>query len=183
MRTLTTIVTLLTALLCVGCSQQPTAKITTTYDKSTNLSQYHTFEVVEADSTKVAETSLNPSVFSQAEASIKKNLATRGLKETLSKPDLQVIYAIHLKDKMELYTVQKPQYVHSNLSPQLLGHIESIHIFKYIEGTLIIKLMDTNSQQIIWEGRAVGAIPDKKAENSALLRTTITKIFEQYPSS
>ena len=55
----------------------------------------------------------------------------------------------------------------------------------YVEGTLVVDMIDGKTNEIIWEGRAITSIKDEQPEASKekLINEIVTKIFTIYPVS
>ena len=53
---------------------------------------------------------------------------------------------------------------------------------QYTEGTLTIDLVDTRSDQLVWEGTAVGRVRESVRENlEEAVNNVVAEIFTRYP--
>ena len=54
--------------------------------------------------------------------------------------------------------------------------------YHYTEGTLIVALVDPESQLFLWQGTAEGVV-DPGAQSGKDIRTAVQKMFADFPSS
>jgi len=51
---------------------------------------------------------------------------------------------------------------------------------EYREGTLVIDLVDTNKNQLVWHGVAIGILEELPSDPDALIRQAVKAVFDQY---
>jgi len=138
--------------------------------------------------------SQNDSLISKADKqtitnSIKKEMDARDYQLVKSNGDLtvSVFVILNRKTAVTAYTDHYgPGYYYS---PYVYGPYRpyggySSTTYKqrdYLEGTLLIDVLNTKSKKVIWQGKAVAEIKPNNAEQSEKLTSVINKIFLLYP--
>jgi len=166
---------LLSILICLsGCS---TMKVYSDFDRDLSIKNYATFGWLE---TKQLETNNNPLYYNELNDKRIKNevsahLRNYGYQFDATNPSLKVHYHIVLEDR-------------SLINPDPFGSYgqdwvnRNVNVREYREGTLIIDLMDTKTNNLVWRGWAVNFLDEDKPDQlEAQFKGAIGKIFEKFP--
>ena len=59
----------------------------------------------------------------------------------------------------------------------------NINVHEYIEGTIFVDLIDSDANQLVWQGRGVGTVREniKAARREKRIKKAMTKLFRRYP--
>ena len=169
MKSLFRMTALLTLSLVVfGCGG---ATVSSDYDTSKDFSQYKTFAWVD-DSQVEASYDLQGLLHDRIHAAVKTELEAKGLTEATENPDLLLAYHTGKQDQTQI-----DSWGYGYWGPR------SVDTYTYTTGTLIIDLVDAESQQLAWRGTAEDIIdpnpsPEKSQEN---INKAVAKIFSKYP--
>lgn len=168
---------LLLLLFISGCS--PEINVYTDYDPDNDQWQYSTFAWSTA-----SDENRNPIYYSDLnDARIKKaalrQLTKRNYRLTTEKPNLLFQYHIMVEDKSVVVT-------------EPFGYVYGAYwmrkqqpVYTYTQGTLILDLIDTRINQLIWRGWAVSAIDglDSPEQLDKLIDEAVQKMFTKFPHS
>ena len=59
---------------------------------------------------------------------------------------------------------------------------DRVDVYRYTEGTVNVDLVDVARNALVWEGIAVGRVPNlKPADRDARIDNTMAEIFARYP--
>jgi hypothetical protein len=156
-------------LLMNTCS---TMRVRSDYDEDIDFSRYRTFRIVTQDRRSPALKS-NPLLEKRIVEAIRAELQLKGLKEIAGeRPDLLV--GFHTGIRNRVVTTER-WYPYRWRHPARRVNIEN-----YKEGTLVVDLIDTELQNVVWRGWAAGAIssPDEADET---IKKAVTEVMEKYP--
>ena len=149
------------------------------YDKNTDFSSIKTFAFFETLETSVADTA--PPVHEMIKLLIIKRLKESGMKEVAENPDVYVTYHTDEQQAMGV-NVTMYQYHYSAgwwWSP-LWG--SGMDVSSYSQGTLVIDVWRPDTEELIWRGLVVGAVPDnpspQKAQN--IIEKALGKISKEW---
>ena len=154
--------------LLVVCSMRVVAqgaaqKLNIDYDAKTDFTRYKTYAWI--DCKRPANSKLNHEAVI---AKINHHLAAVGLRRVDGpEADLYVSYRGGIEDCVE--------YDVDNFGNG--GTIER----KHQEATLAIELIEVNTKNLVWVGRAGYKLSDKPANNNRRIDQTISKILKKYP--
>lgn len=159
---------------CLGCSEG--LRVYTDYDRSFNIRQFKTYQWA---SQKDIEVRSNPLYYNELTDKRIKNitdgqLQIKGLTRVDDEPDVIIHYHIVVDDRVSFASDPYGLYGPYWMRPQ--GNA-----IAYKVGTLIIDIMDRETNSLAWRGYAVSVIQgDNEEISEAMLIKAITKIFEQY---
>lgn len=167
------------ALLLASCS--PEIQVQTDFDPDYDLWTYKTFDWGQKNN---IEEGKNPFHYNELndkriKSAVQSQLASRGYRLTEVNPDLILHYHIIVKDKSVLAT-EPHGYTYSSYWMRM-----ETHIYAYREGTLILDLMDSKTNNLIWRGWAVSPLDSsyKPAEIEKLINTAVAKVFKKFPKT
>ena len=162
--------------LAISCSS-----ITTQYDyeRGEDFSRFKTYSFLPVP----AELAQNQLVVKRIGRAIIQNLATKGLTETDSNPDLNIAVYTQVKDKVSVTSYgygYAPYYSFGYWGHGMGGGTD---VSQYEEGTLIIDLVDAQAKEMVWRGMASKALPSAPTPEKIdkIIDNVVAKIFEKYP--
>ncbi len=59
---------------------------------------------------------------------------------------------------------------------------EEVVVNKYKEGTVVLDFVDTQTDELVWQGIAAGTISGKKSEMISRINKGVEMLFEEFPS-
>jgi len=143
-------------------------QVHTDYDSALDFSNFETFAWLEAPvlttaSDGVTDVEVNPFAVNsmldaRVRAAVERELDREGYRPAPdgATPSFQLQYHVILKDKTRISTTAGPYYGGYWGAGRYGGFAGSTQSFDYQEGTLIIDLVDPETQRIAWRGWAVG---------------------------
>jgi hypothetical protein len=166
-------------LLVVACS--PEITVHTDYDPDYDLWTFKTFDWgkkidIEQGKNPFHYNELNDKRIKSAVAN---ELTSRGYKLTEVNPDLTIHYHIVVDDK-SIVTAAPDGHNYSSYWKEL-----ETNLYSYREGTLIVDLMDSKTNNLVWRGWAVSALESsyKPEEIEKLINRAVAKIFRELPKT
>ena len=100
----------------------------------------------------------------------------KNYREVPAKAELQLHYHIIVEDK----TMVTTEPIGSQYHPYSNTYRTST--YQYREGTLIIDLMDTKTNTLIWRGWATDVITNSvRKDPEAAIQNAVAKIFQEFP--
>ena len=158
------------SLLALAAGTAMAQKVDIESDDSIDFSKYKTFRMGEGQ-LKSKSASLNSDLTRRKiENEIRKRLVEKGLSETSSQPDLNVMFRLGSAPRNEVEAFPVGRY----------GRGTRRVVTQYTEGTLIIDLRDTSRRELVWRAVAVEdkGDPSKIADR---LDEMVKKSFDKYP--
>ncbi len=185
MRILNTIVLLVAALAVMGCS---TISVNHVYDTQADFTVYKTYAWIEQPTMGVgsAETAqrMNTLVDKLVKNAVDTQLAAKGLTLVAENPDALLIYHTGIDQKIEVqeYGYSYPHYPYGGWYGGGYGG-QSIDVYEYKEGTLIVDLIDAKTEQLVWRSTATKTLEETATmeQRQANVNEVVTKMFASYP--
>ena len=156
-----------------------TSKVLIDYESGVDFIKYHKYKTIRKAKDSNYSKTMNPYINKMNEkrfaVAIDKELKEKGFKRiTEGEPDFKVIYYIRLMKKIDVassgYTYWPDMGYHHRY---LAGRV-------FEEGSLIIDIIDTEDDQLIWRGALEGALVE--TENiSQVINKTVKKIMKKFP--
>lgn len=179
------------SLLVSGCA--PSVEVTTDYDQSTNFNQYQTFRFYQDQPSETREVPVNhnPLLDRYLRNAISQTLTNQGLRFDTSNPDLKVAYDIAVNTVTEANPDQSdaPGFGHSysywhgyhydygfNRFP-----VSYREISQYREGTVMIDLIDPDTNELVWRGVGEAAIDMTGGIDQERIDKIVSNILKKYP--
>lgn len=139
------------ALALAGCAA--TLKVSSYVERGINFAQYHTYSWDSAaDQLVTGDPRLdsNPFFHERVQADVEKQLATRGIEKTASgTPDLLIHYHASIKERLDVTGAdQQSGYCRG----------DDCEAYVYEAGTLLLDLVDTRTNKVVWRGWAEGSV-------------------------
>lgn len=167
-------------ILIISLSACKSTDIYSDFDPSAKFDSYGNFMVLQ----HMKSVPLKESTLKSLHSSINKQMTRRGYSENKS-PDLLVKVMIKAETK-ETTSLQRNNnfYWGSTYYPYGWGvntGVSKVNYDTHTEGTVIIDIIDREKKQLIWQGRASGAIKNKKKNKAETIDKLIKNMFSTYP--
>ncbi|MFD1603350.1 DUF4136 domain-containing protein [Flavobacterium artemisiae] len=182
-RTNLRIFSMLVLTLVYSCS--PTVKVTTDYDHSANFSEYRTFAVYDLRAQEGQVNQLNADRVTKA---IRNEMLAKGFTES-SNPDLKVNAVSILKNKTSVsantdfygYGGMYRPYGYWGGGAMMGGANTTFNTYDYVDGSLVIDIVSTKTQKLLWQGIGNAEIDSKPDNPEEFINSSIKKILEGFP--
>ncbi|MEQ1764600.1 MAG: DUF4136 domain-containing protein [Pyrinomonadaceae bacterium] len=164
------IASLMGLVLCMFVALGNAQSVQSDLDKSFDFSKLKTFEFsmqTRGSSDPLVHDQLNNGRIRNA---LESKLIAGGYRSDSSKPDFAVAYYVTTKNAL---SVQNYGYA----APRWFGG-RDIRVDQYTEGTLTVDLIDLATNQLVWRGRASGAIELKNIDNK--INKSVEKLVERF---
>ncbi|MHC2991783.1 hypothetical protein OB13_09370 [Pontibacter sp. HJ8] len=167
----------------------PSIRATSAFDRNASFQVYRTFSILEPEA---AGTSANPTAFEplldrRVRDAVASELVKKGLTPDAESPDLLIAYDVAVAQDTNLVrtTTDAPGlgysywygYRYNYITTGFPGYRSTD---AYPVGTLIIDLIDSRSNELVWRGWAEGEIDAAQTEVKKI-RRSIASILAQYP--
>ena len=171
--------------LIYSCS--PTVKVTSDYDHSANFSVYKTFAFYDL---KAQEGQINQLNVDRITKAIRSELISKGFTETTSNPDLKVNAVTILKNKTSVsantdfygYGGMYRPYGYWGGGGAMMGNANTtFNSYDYVDGSLIIDIVSSKTQKLIWQGIGNAQIDSKPSDPEEFVTNSIKKILAGFP--
>ncbi|WP_431243623.1 DUF4136 domain-containing protein [Flavobacterium sp. P21] len=170
--------------LFYSCS--PTVKVTTDYDHSANFSQYKTFAVYDL---KAQEGQVNQLNVDRVAKAIRAEMTAKGFVESSDNPDLKVNAVSILKNKTQVtadtnfygYGGMYRPYGYWGGGAMMGGGTTTFNSYDYVDGSLVIDIVSTKTQKLVWQGIGNAQIDSKPDNPEEFIAGAIKKILEGFP--
>jgi len=163
---------LLALSLLPGCSSIATQSFG---DPTADLSTYQTYEIQ-------SKSNLPAPLSRLIEQAIGENLSAAGLSES-QQPDLQVNFYTVVHDEIQVTETPAPAVVTYRRGYAVWNTYET-DVRQITEGTLLVDVIDTHSQQLVWEGNARGLLSrGNMARNQKKIRQAVAGMFASFPNT
>ncbi|MBZ4035911.1 DUF4136 domain-containing protein [Flavobacterium sp. 17A] len=169
--------------LIYGCS--PTVKVTSDYDHSANFSQYKTFAVYDL---KAQEGQVNQLNVDRVSKAIRSEMLAKGFTES-DNPDLKVNAVSILKNKTSVsantnfygYGGMYRPYGYWGGGAMMGGANTTFDSYDYVDGSLVIDVVSTKTQKLLWQGIGNAEIDSKPDNPEEFINGAIKKILANFP--
>ncbi|KAF2511215.1 DUF4136 domain-containing protein [Flavobacterium foetidum] len=166
-----------------SCS--PTVKVTTDYDRNANFSEYKTFAVYDL---RAQEGQVNQLNIERVTRAIRNEMIAKGFTES-SNPDLKVNAVSILKNKRSVsantdfygYGGMYRPYGYWGGGPMMGGANTTFNTYDYVDGSLVIDIVSTKSQKLLWQGIGNAEIDSKPDNPEEFINSSIKKILADFP--
>jgi hypothetical protein len=167
--------------LVSGCA---TLSVSSHQQPGLDLAPYHTFDWGPSDALPVGDPRLDgdPSFNDWVQGAVERGLAARGLTlvPTGVTPDLLVHYHAHISERIDVGRVD------AAFGSCAGGEDCAPEVTVYEAGTLVIDLVDAESNQVIWRGWAQDAVEDELEDPDAMETTieeAVARMLARLPRS
>jgi hypothetical protein len=169
---------LLPLLMLAACG--PMIDVRSDYDPSADFAHLRTYGWLQQPSSAPRDPRIhNDLLDSRVHSAVNDELHAKGYTEATENPDFRVAYHVVLREKVAA-TAFPTSYGYG------LGRwpAESdVRVATYEEGTLLLDVVDGNTNELIWRGAASTRIdPDRTPqERTALIRQAVQEMLEKFP--
>lgn len=168
--------------MLAACASGP--RVYTDADPATDFGSYQTFAFFETAG-KQAEEQYTTLSGQRIEDAISAALEARGYRVDINNPDFLVNFHLKTEEKKQS---TPPVYMggyygyRGGMYVGWPGYVEPGYTSSYTQGTLSVDFVDRQSNQMIWEGTAVGRVTSsvREAPNESV-RSAVASIFAKYP--
>lgn len=170
--------------LIYSCS--PTVKVTTDYDHAANFNEFKTFAVYDL---KAQEGQINQLNVDRITKAIRAEMISKGFTETMANPDLKVNAVTILKNKRQV-TANTDFYGYGGMyrpygywgGGAMMGNANTtFNSYDYVDGSLVIDIVSTKSQKLVWQGIGNAEIDSKPDNPEEFITNSIKKIMAGFP--
>ncbi len=170
--------------LLASCSS---VRVASDYDRQADFSQYNSYAFYKTGIDRAEISDLDKKRILRA---IETEMASRGFQKSMD-PDILVSIFTKEKQRVDIYNNRfGPGWgwgwgwnAWGPWGPWGWGNFYGNNVSTRTEGTLFIDLIDTKTNELVWQGKGVGTIsPDQSIEKKeARIRQFVSQILEQYP--
>tara|TARA_B100000508_G_C11465340_1_gene281529 strand:- start:5624 stop:6358 length:735 start_codon:yes stop_codon:yes gene_type:complete len=159
--------------------------VVTDYDKTVDFGKYKTFNIKthEVGVGAVDPERINKRNLNHIVTNIREQMTQKGYIESAN-PDLWISFYVKVDTKQEVRTTN---YGYYGGSPYYYGPYygygtgyTDINVVEFTEGTLIIDLVDSKENKLVWQGVGKKTIDENKIDHGDDIRKTIGQIFYKY---
>jgi hypothetical protein len=180
-RSLTIISLIVMLIAAVASSCAPSIKVSADYDRSVNFSAYKTFAMYDVK----ASSNVNKLNQDRIEKYIRMEMTKRGYVESKVNPDLRVNAVTVLKNRRGI-SASTSYYGGGFYRPYgvwgaPVSGYTSVSTYDYKDGSLVIDVIDSKINKMVWTGSAVAEIYNSPKNPEEAISTTVTKIMAGYP--
>lgn len=160
----------------LGCSS---VSVSSDYDESADFTQLRTFgwmKGVEEGNLDVGVD--NPLVRSRIQNAIAMELEAKGYRQVFGPPDFHVAYHARTQERLDLRSMPMSGPMRG---PRWGGAYAEL--YQYEEGTLIVDLVEAETQHLIWRGVGKGAVDWRgdPQQRTKLINEAVQKILAEFP--
>ncbi|MBB4800710.1 hypothetical protein HNP37_000749 [Flavobacterium nitrogenifigens] len=169
--------------LIYSCS--PSVKVTSDYDHAANFGEYKTFAVYDL---KAQEGQVNQLNVDRVTKAIKNEMLAKGFTES-DNPDLKVNAVSILKNKTSVssntnfygYGGMYRPYGYWGGGAMMGGANTTFNTYDYVDGSLIIDIVSTKTDKLLWQGVGNSEIDSKPDNPEEFINGAIKKILANFP--
>jgi hypothetical protein len=176
MRNVTIVFTAAAAVALAGCA---TMNVSSHVERNISFSEYVTYDWGPPDNLPVGDPRLdnNPFFSDYLQGAIEKKMAVKGFQRAVGgTPDLLVHYHASVNQKLDVFEVDSRYgYCYGNCQPQVVD---------YELGTLVIDIVDTKTNKVVWRGwaqEAMNGIIDNQDRLEKQVDEGVTKMMLLLP--
>ena len=167
-----------------SCS--PTVNVTTDYDHAATFSQFKTFAVYDL---KAQQGQVNQLNIDRVTNAIRAEMLAKGFTESTTNPDLKVNAVSILKNKQSVtadsnfygYGGMYRPYGYWGGGAMMGGATTTFNTYDYVDGSLIIDIVSTKTQKLLWQGIGNAQIDNKLDNPEEFIANAIKKILAGFP--
>jgi hypothetical protein len=150
--------------------------VKTDFDQSVSFAQYHSYTLMPGNE----PIGLSPSSEAALTASLRNQLAARGVEEVRDNADLHIVRHITTKDKIRINQSNTGGPYRYGRYGAWVGGPQYTDVSQYTEGTLILDFVDAKTNKLVFRGIASGTVGEPQA-NAAKIKEVVEKIVADYP--
>jgi hypothetical protein len=179
-------------LLITGCATQPEITVSTDYSAA-NFDEFKTFQWLPEGLESKGEKAENDIAHQHIVSSINKTLIEKGYQQKeASTPDFYVNYSVSRAEKIDIdkeqvYEGYAPGFTwrrgYGAQATDSKVELTETHVIEYLEGTLVVDIIDPENLHIIWRGIGTKKLPEYFDHEIAerVITNVVTATLENYP--
>ena len=180
---------MVSTLLLSACSS---VRILSDYDRTASFGDYTTFNLADPKPWEGEEPLINELNRNRVRKAIYEQMRLRNYEES-NDPDLVVNIYVKVEEKTRATTTYHRPYFPYYGWYWYYGHwryyqywgpgwvYPETTITEYKEGTLIVDLVDTQKEQLVWHGVATGTMQENVKDLEGKIYDVVRKMFDKYP--
>ena len=159
-----------------GCGSS--VRVVTDHDPETVFSSYRTYGWMPAPEEFLMERGF---IWNDIKQAIDNELEQRSMQQVQSSPDVYVIFHASVEERITGATIDRYGYGYGGYWGRGrwggYGGTEQVRIESYTEGTLIVDIIDADTNELVWRSVATGAV--RNADNPERAREKIPEVVAQ----
>ena len=169
--------------LSLALAYQGYSQVLVSYDKAEglDLSKYTTFQIHKLDVNHLPEFEPRKEGLNQLIGAITNEMETRGFEKVSGNPDLFLNIGVKITEEVQTRETDirdAPVYMgQRNYS----WKSEEIVVNTYNEGTVVLDIVDTEKNEMIWQGVVKGVLSQKRSKNEKRINRAVEKLFKKFP--
>ncbi len=164
-----------------GCA---TVAVSTDYDRSLDFGRYRTFAWLEEKQPLTGDVRLDNSLLhTRLREAVDEVLAAAGFEKTSSgKPDFRVGYHLSVEQRIDVSTLESHYGYGPGWNRVGYGPPTTV-VTEYEQGTLLIDVVDTSEDRLVWRGSAEGRVRESATpeEREARMREVVASVLADFP--
>ncbi|UTA48188.1 DUF4136 domain-containing protein [Simiduia sp. 21SJ11W-1] len=173
--------------LLVGCSSLPQAD--SDWDENFDFSKVKTYSFIDRAKLRDMTPLTSDITRNRIENAVERNMAAKGIayEKDATKADILVSYHVTTKDKQDIRTynagVKHCWNCRWGIGMGMGVSTREVRVMDYVEGTLIMDMIDTQSQESVWRGMLSARISDLKTQRERIesINLAVNTILAQFP--
>jgi hypothetical protein len=145
--------------------------IKTDYDRSVDFSRYTTYKWMKTPSDVLEPRSTQSLLDKRVKSAVNQELAMKGLQASTRQADLLITYHAGVRNKVDV-TTHRYGY---------RGWASAVDVHQYSEGTLVLDLIDAESNQLVWRGWGTGVVDPDPSQMESRVNKAVTEILAKFP--
>jgi hypothetical protein len=160
-----------------GCA---TMNVSSHVERGLDISKYHTYDWGPADALPTGDPRLDKDPFfkDHVQGAVEKSMAARGFEwATTGSPDLRIHFHANISERMEIDRLDRDRGYCS-------GDGCTPAVMTYEAGTLVIDVIDTRTNKLVWRGWAQHAVKGMLQNQDTMARQideAVTRMFVRFP--
>ena len=160
-----------------GCA---TMNVSSHVERGLDIAKYHTYDWGPADALPTGDPRLDKDPFfkDHLQGAVEKSMAARGLDwATTGTPDLRIHYHANISERIEIDQLDRDR-------GYCAGDACTPPVISYEAGTLVIDVIDTRTNKLVWRGWAQHAVKDMLGNQDTMARQideAVTRMFARFP--
>lgn len=175
--------------ILAGCSS---IKIVSDYNRDADFSQYTSFQLSPPTELEPGDPILNKLNQKRLREAVSTQMEMRGYQQA-ENADLSVNIYVKITPKTEIISTNRGPFFPYAGYYIFYGSLREYdfwgpgwttlqaNVMEFQEGTLIIDLVDTRRDELVWQGVAIGSVEDMPENPHAKIQEAVAKIFKEYP--
>lgn len=173
---------LLAAVACAGQGSREKLFIQTRHDSDIDFGAYHTYAWVPSDSARANPVFLkNPELAAMISTAVDAQLAVKGFeKSSADAANFLVAMSASVQDVTVISKLRYRGWSHGYNRPTLSNVNTATELQKVSQGTLILEVIDTSSEGVVWQSQAAGVITQRD-DMGKTVDTAVARMLETFP--